>query len=417
MAEEISADTTDAVANDGKRGRSGPGTIITVLVIEAIIVAGAVALWFIFTTEPEAQRGGATRETAMLVDVTEVSRIDQRPTFVATGTVRPSREVILRPRVEGKVMDHAGALQPGGTAEAGDDLITLDPADYRQTVQQRRSALAQAEAALKREKGQQRVAEREYELADQELDGASKALALREPQLESAQAEVASARAALSQARLNLERTTIEAPFDAQILDRRVDVGSQVSVGDALARLVGIETYWVEVTVPVSKLPWLAFPDGGEDGAPVGIHNDGAWPADARRRGRVFRLVGNLDDATRMARVLVAVDDPLARQREGNPRLILGTFVEAHIEGRSLENVVALDREYLRSDDTVWVMGEDGKLDIRDVTIAVSDQNHAYIRDGLDDGERVVTSSLATIQEGAPLRLGSDSSGSGDDGS
>lgn len=407
MSSYANADETDQKEGTGRSGRRG--TVITVLVIEAIIAAGAVSLWFIFTTEPEAQRGGATRETAMLVEVTEVSAGRHRPTFAATGTVRPAREVVLRPRVAGQVVDHAAALQPGGAAEAGAELITLDPSDYRQTVQQRRSALAQAQAALKREKGRQRVAEREYELAGQDLDGASKALTLREPQLESAQAEVASARAALEQARLDLERTTIEAPFDARILERRVDVGSQVSVGDALARMVGIETYWIEVTVPGARLSWLTFPDGGEGGAPVRIHNPGSWPSGAHREGELFRLVGTLDEGTRMARVLVAVDDPLAHEHARRHRLILDSFVEARIQGRALEGVVALDREYLRSNDTVWVMGEDGNLVIRDVSIAVRDEDHAYIRDGLSDGERVVTSSLATIEEGAPLRLEGES--------
>jgi RND family efflux transporter MFP subunit len=413
MTEQHNGVSESPSHDDNQRARQGPRAVITVLIAEVIIAAGAVGLWFIFTTEPEATREGATRESAMLVEVTEVAPGRHRPTFAAAGTVRASREVVLRPRVEGQVTEHAASLQPGGLVEAGSTLVTLDPADYRQTLRQRRSALQQAQAALEREQGQQRVAAREYEIADKQLEGESKALALRRPQLQSAKAEVDAARAAVTQARLDLERTTIEAPFDAQVLERQVDVGSQVSVGDALARLVGVETYWVEVTVPVSKLSWLAFPDSDAEGAPVTVHNNGAWADGRHRQGRLFRLVGNLDDATRMARVLVAVDDPLARRVADQPRLILGTFVEARMEGRAVADVVRLDRDYLRSNDTVWVM-VDGELDIREVDVAVRDSEHAYIRDGLDDGDRVVTSSLATIREGAPLRV--DDGGPGGNG-
>jgi len=35
------------------------------------------------------------------------------------------------------------------------------------------------------------------------------------------------------------------APFDAQILNRSVNVGSQVAPGDELGRLVGVEEYWI----------------------------------------------------------------------------------------------------------------------------------------------------------------------------
>ncbi len=408
-----SNDDTNGPRGDTEATRRGPGLVASILIVQLIIAAGAAALWVIFNTEPEATRGGATRESAMLVDVTTVSRGTHRPSVVATGTVRPAREIVIRPRVEGQVSDHAKALEPGGVVAADAELVRLDPADYRQTLRQRRSELEQAQAELRREQGRQRVAEREYQLSDQELTGANKDLVLRQPQLKSAKAEARSAQAALEQAQLNLARTTIEAPFRAQVLEREIDVGSQVSVGDPLARLVGIETYWIEVTVPVAKLRWLAFPGGDNEGAPVEIHNPGAWADEVAREGRLIRLVGNLDDATRMARMLVAVDDPLAQQAPDKPRLLLGTFVEARIQGQALNDVIRLDRDNLRTDDTVWVMTGEGQLAIRDVTIPVRDSEYAYIRDGLKDGERVVTSSLATVQDGAPLRL--DGEGSGGD--
>ncbi|MBK1725480.1 efflux RND transporter periplasmic adaptor subunit [Halorhodospira neutriphila] len=391
----------------GQARRGGLGRRATLLAAAGLIGAGAAVVAVILNTEPTATRESARKETAMLVEVTEAREGTFRPRFTATGTVRPAREVILRPRVEGEVVERAPALDPGGVVEQGQTLLRLDPADYESRLRERRSELAQARSELRLERGQQRVAEAEYELLEQELTPGNRALVLREPQLEAARARVEAARAAVEQAELALARTTLRAPFDAQVLSREVSVGSQAAPGDALARLVGTETYWVEATLPVDRLRWLAFvAEGAGEGARVRLRDRSAWPADAARTGRLERLIGELGERTRLARALIAVDDPLARGEGAaeRPRLLLGAYLECRIRGRPLDGVVRLEREHLREDETVWVY-DDGELAIREVAIAVRDAEYAYIRYGLSGGERVVTSDLAAVREGAALRL------------
>ncbi|MFW6082025.1 MAG: hypothetical protein ACOC7W_08930, partial [Desulfosalsimonas sp.] len=62
-----------------------------------------------------------------------------------------------------------------------------------------------------------------------------------------------------------------------------------------------------------------------------------------------------------------------------------------------------INRDYVRKDNTVWVMKEE-KLDIRDPEIVFKDPEYVYIKEGIEDGEQVVTSSLATVAQGARLR-------------
>jgi hypothetical protein len=50
-------------------------------------------------------------------------------------------------------------------------------------------------------------------------------------------------------------------------------------------------------------------------------------------------------------------------------------------------------------------MSDEDALEIREVEVAFRDRTHAYIRSGVDEGERVVTSQLATVSEGAALRV------------
>lgn len=392
----------NAQKSDQATGSSRSRLTKTLLLCAALVVAGGVALWVIFNTEPEVRRESAVRETAMLVEVAAVETGDFRPQVRATGTVKPAREVVLRPRVSGEVVALADEFVPGGEAAAGEMLLRIDPSDYRITLDQRESELQQAVAELDIELGRQEIAERDYRGLNKDLDPDNRALVLREPQLRSAEATVRAATAAVEQARMDLERTTVRAPFHAQVLSREVNLGSQVSAGDGLARLVGVDSYWVETTIPLDRLRWLSF-GGSDGGSPVTIRHRSAWPESESRSGYLFRLIGELEGDTRMARVLVTVDDPLGRAG-GGPQLVIGSFVECLIEGRELRNVARVPRDLVRKGDTVWLMRDD-QLAIQPVDIAFRDNDYAYVRSGLAAGDRIVTTSLATVKDGIALRL------------
>jgi RND family efflux transporter MFP subunit len=380
----------------------------TLLICIGILLLAALTVGAIFLTEPTAQRTSASRQTAMLVDVTPVEHGTFRPTIVAMGSVRAEQEIVLSPRVGGEIVAIAESFTPGGFVEAGEVLLQIDPADFETTLLQRQSVLRQATAELEMELGRQDLAKRDYEQLEGTISDEYKTLVLREPQLDTARAGVEAAEAAVRQAQLDLERTRIRAPFAAHILSREANVGSQVAPGQPLGQLVGVESYWVEATVPVADLRWIDFPqDGGAPGAGARIRNRAAWPEDTFRTGRVHRLIGALENPTRLARVLLTVADPLAHEpgSAGLPPLMVGSFVEAQIEGKPIENVIRMDRDYLRQNDTVWV-NAGGELRIRDVKVVFRDTAYAYIGAGLSADDSVVTTNLANVVEGAGLRLG-----------
>jgi RND family efflux transporter MFP subunit len=285
----------------------------------------------------------------------------------------------------------------------GEVLLRLDPADYENTLTFRKSDLRSAQAALELELGRQNVALEDYEMLGEELEPQFKALALRKPQLDQAQADVISAQAAVDQAQLSLDRTVIKAPFDAHIITMNANVGSQVSPGDNLGRIVGMDEYWVMANVPIAKINWLDFSEGDGEGASVRIMNENIWPKEQYREGTLFRMVGALDDETRLARVLVSVPDPLARKSANLPPLMIGTFVETHIEAKEIKDVVRLERKYLRKDETVWVK-KGNALDVRKVNIRFQDALYAYIDEGLEADDEIIITSLSTVVPGSKLR-------------
>lgn len=209
-----------------------------------------------------------------------------------------------------------------------------------------------------------------------------------------------------------MQRTTIRAPFDAQVLSRNANLGSQVAPGSTLGRLVGREEYWVVVTLPVSKIPYISLPKAGQPGSEVRIVDRKAWKKGVYRIGYVYQLVGALEDQTRLARLLVSVPDPLSYENDSLPPLIINSFVEVSIQADSLADVVQLNRDYLREGETVWVMEKD-TLSIREVDVAFTDAQYAYVAEGLQDNEQVVTTNLSTVTEGAELRTGESDSTSG----
>ncbi len=376
--------------------------IISILVLLSSVVVSSV----VFLTEPTAKMEGATKKTAMLVDVIEADRGNFKPIVEATGNVQAAKDITLSPRVGGEVVSISNRFIPGSFVKKGEVLLQIDPSDYKNTLRLRQSDLQLAKADLAVEMGRQDVAQKDFELIGEDLTQENQNLVLRKPQLESARANVAAAEAALEQARLSLERTTIRAPFDAHVISRNANVGSQVAPGANLGRLVGMDEYWVVANVPVSKVNRLRFSDErAEDGSYVKVMNTNIWPYGQYREGRLFRLIGALDDQTRLARMIVSVKDPLVRINPSDtlPRLMIGTFVDTRIEADEIKDVVRLSRDYLRKEGTVWVM-EEGKLSIRNVDILFEDSQYAYIRDGLEDGDQVVTTNLATVVEGSLLR-------------
>lgn len=379
----------------------------------AVLGAAAAAVSWFMSSQPAAERGGGQREeTAVLVETAQVSREPHSAVIEAWGEVVPADRVELTPRVSGEVVAVSDKLEPGGRVQKGDVLVELDESDYRIALERARTRLEKAQADLKIERGNQKVAETEAELLNEELNAQERELVLRQPQLESAQADVAAARADVEEARLNLERTTVRAPFDAVVRDTMVEPGSQVSAGQTVAELIGTERYHVELAVPAAKLRYITAAENVPgSGSRVVFDNPTVWGSDTRT-GEIVRVRPGLSEQGRMARLLVAVPEPLDRQ----PRLLVGAYLRGRIQGRGLGEVVALDRAYLRPDDSVWVMGPDDRLEIRAVDVAYRGPERIFVSVGLSDGDRVVTSDLSTPTNGMKLRTrgdDADASGSG----
>jgi RND family efflux transporter MFP subunit len=426
--------------------------VLQILLVLVVLVGGTMLAAYLIATGPEAKRKPPAPR-ARLVDVEEAAFARHRTAVQAMGTVCPARSVVLHPRVGGEIVEVAKEFLPGGRFRAGETILRIEPEDYQLAVARRELALKQSELAieqsqlatdqkqstvartesdLKLERGQQAIARREFELLGENVTETEKELVLREPQFRTVQAAEQAAKAAmkeaevakktaetaadearnnLRQAQLDLKRTVIQAPFNAVIQTRDVDLGATVSTTTPLATLIGTDEYWVEVPVPVDQLKWVRVPQTtAEEGSAVRVYNEAAWGADRFRTGRVCRLASDLEEQGRMARLLVCVPDPLAlaEANRGQPSLLIGSYVRVEIEGQEIESAAAVNRSLLRDGDRVWVMNRDDRLEIRPVTVAFRSRDHVLVTGGIQASDRLVVTDLAAPVEGMPLRVRTD---------
>jgi len=377
------------------------------LAIAALIIVGAVlAFRYQMNTSPQAKRKKPPRQ-AKLVQVIPLQKDDCVTIVTENGTVVPAQQVTLQPQVSGQIVEIAPDVIPGCLIPAGRKLISIDPRDYDIMVQQQRSNVATAAKNLKVEQGNQAIARQEYELLGEVIAEEDRELVLREPQLASAQTALESAEASLLKAQLDRARCDITAPFNAIIQEKRVDLGATVGVGTQLATLIGTDEAWINVKVPIDKLKWIIIPQSnGDPGSKVTITSK-VWGPERRRTGRVVRLHGEIETQGRLAKVLVVVDDPfcLKPENEGKPQLLMGSYVSAQIEGTVLPSVFPVAESHLRDDHTVWVMDDQGKLQIREVEVAFSGPGRYYISGGLTENEQLVVTDIAAPIAGMPLRV------------
>lgn len=375
---------------------------VGVLIVLAAALLTARAMMESRASAPERPR----EARGELVETLEIRAERMAPLIRAQGTVVSGPRMAVSAEVSGRVTERHPALEDGGVIDAGETLFRIDSRDYRIAVEEAETALAMARTQRAIEEGRQRVARREWErFGDAQ---APSPLALREPQLRQAELEIERAEQALSRARLQLERTRVRAPMRALIQNATVETGQLVTPGQTLATLVAVDEWRVQAAIPVASLSAIAVPGyNSQTGSPVRVRT--SQDGGALRDGVVLRLLGEVDPVGRMARLLVALPDPLGSAAGDGPvPLLLGDWVEVEIAGRDAEEVYRIPRVALRRGEELHVFDADGLLDIRTADIAWREPEHVVLRTGLAPAERLVVSRIAAPVQGMPLRDAAD---------
>lgn len=371
--------------------------ILLTLLCLALIGLGLLGTVLFIKTAPKAEKKRPPK-SATLVETVPLKQSDETVVLHLAGTLIPAQEIMLRPRVGGEILSVHPDFIEGGLLPQGSELLRIDPTDYELELANAESAHASAQFDYKRELGRQEVAQREwYLLKSDDATELEEELALRKPNLAAIQARLKAAKAWEKRARLNLERTNIRAPFNALVLERLADLGSQAAPQNNLARLVGTDRFHVVTSVPLDRIDWISIP-----GSAATIRS----ASGKTREGRVVRLLGNLEPQGRMARVLIEVDDPLCLQSgPASHRLLLGEYVQVEVQGSTLDQVFRIPRSALHNNREIWIAKE-GHLDIRQVETLWRDARSVLLRNHLAENELLITSNLSAPIQGMKLNTG-----------
>ena len=373
-----------------------------IVIIVAFVIAGLMSL-----TKPDSlELESPNREVAVKTAVIQKPQVQLK--VKSQGTVQPLTKTMLVSEVSGIVMALAPQFEVGGTFAKGDVLIKLDPADYQVAKQRADAQLQSAKAQLLSEQARSTQAKKEWEMTGRPLSEAP-VLALRSPFLAEAQSRLLQAQAEVKQAELKLQRTVIRAPYAGMISATMVDVGQYVTIGARLGETFAID--FAEIRLPMtdkdlSKLGWNAT------SADQSIFNKNMVQLKSTVNGEIVtwqavlvRSEGTIEQSSRVQYLVAQVADPYnIKGVVDRPRLLIGSFVEAMVSGKMIDDVYTLPRHALRSNNRVATVDSDQRLKLLAVDYTYEDHANYYVNAGLEGQVEVVTSGMGIMVDGMKLK-------------
>jgi membrane fusion protein, multidrug efflux system len=344
------------------------------------------------TAAPEAPR--ATPVSVATVAESEITAWDE-----FSGRLEAVERVDVRSRVAGAVQ--SVHFREGALVQQGDLLITIDPAPYAAEAERAEAQVAAAQARVTHTRSEQERAKRlwdERAIAQREYD--ERLNAQRE-----ADANLRAAQASLQTARLSLGYTQVRAPVAGRIGKLEVTVGNLVAAGplaQVLTTLVSVSPIYASfdadeqiVARALKDLPGGSSARAAIERIPVQIGT--AAMANTPYQGRLQLIDNQVDAKSGTIRVRASFDN-----KDGS--LMPGQFARVRMgQARTSKAVLVTERAVSTDQDKkyVLVVGDDNKVEYREVTLGAPSNGLRVVTSGLKAGERVVVNGLQHVRPGA----------------
>lgn len=386
----------------------------TVLICTAILAASTAGCG-----RPDARAAERTPGGAPTVAAARIERGDVAQVLTVAAEFRPFQEIEVHAKVAGFLKSIS--VDVGDHVREGQLLAVLEipelQADIRQdeaAVKRAMEEINRAQADLERTQSAHEVAHlgaarlsnvmkaRPNLIAQQDIDEAMGRDRVAEAQVATAQAALASAReqleiakAAQSKTQTLFDYARITAPFSGVVTRRYADPGAMIQAGTSsqtqampIVRLSESDRLRLVIPVPESAVSRVRV------GSPVDV---AVQSLGRTVSGTVARFSDRLDTETRTMRVEVDVanrDGELVPGMYANAMLVLN-----EAKGALVAPVQALDRTETGS--RVMVIGRDGTLETRTVSLGLEAADRVEVRTGLKEGDMVVVGSRAQLKAGS----------------
>ena len=269
----------------------------------------------------------ATRKVGVVVQTMEAQEIDSA--VILRGQTEAARQVELRSESSGQVI--SAPLRKGKYVTKDTVMCELDPGTLEATLAEAEAALAEAEAA--RPEAQARLVEakarlREAEInaraaselskngfasetqvanAEAAIESARASVEAATGGLSSAEARILSAKASIASVKKEIDRLTIEAPFDGIIENDTAELGSLMQPGSLCGTVIQLDPIKVVGFVPETEVNRIDL--GAKAGARLTTGQEVV--------GQVTFLSRSADEITRTFRVEIDVPNADLNIREG----------------------------------------------------------------------------------------------------
>jgi RND family efflux transporter MFP subunit len=350
-------------------------------------------------TEPPPQA-----PAAVAVTVAAVKSEDQAVTLEATGSFEADESSDVAPDSSGRVV--ATPVDVGQFVKEGAVLVRLQGVDAGLRLDEARAAVSRAEANLKLAESQNTLAQKTAQrysallgtgdvsstVADQARTGAETSV----QNVNTARASVAEARAQLALAEKAVADVAVVAPFSGFISQRRVSLGEYVQPSTAVVTLVKIDPLRLQLTIPSVQAGLVRI------GQTVKATVD-ALPEQSFS-GRITAINPEISAEARSFRVEARVPNPDALLKPG-------MFAVATIDqGRTMKTMLVPARAVIEDANTnsyrVFIVDKENRSRLRVVQLGAREVGDTIrILSGIQEADRVATSNLAQLYDGAEVTV------------
>ncbi|MDC0067369.1 efflux RND transporter periplasmic adaptor subunit [Gammaproteobacteria bacterium] len=319
-----------------------------------------------------------------------VAQVEPQDHFVevrGTGSVVVRNSIDLVIQLSGRVVWVSETFRKGGSFEAGQRLLMIDPKDFELAVAQAEADRFAAESNYQLVKAESEAAIANYAILHPEKNVPP--LVAKTPQVDQAKAQIAAAVAREQIALLDLMRTDFSLPFDGRVVDSQAEVGQFLSQGQKFGEVFDVES--IEALVPISPDDLSILQPAIGRLARVSL-------GDFQLQATVARVSPNLDERTRFAQLYLTLENATG--------VFPGSFFNVVLEGPRLENTILLPEAAEQINRSVWVLS-DNRLR-RSQPRFINRQTSGVIVESFDSGDGVVLGTVPGAKEGMMVKTEPD---------
>lgn len=342
----------------------------------------------------------------------QVDVITVKPETLELSTELPGRTAAfrvaeVRPQVSGVLLERT--FEEGTYVEKGQQLYQIDPAIYQ-------AELASAEAEVQRARAVLRSSELRYNRFKELLQEN----AVSQDEFDSAEATyfqnkaaVAVAEAQLKNARINLEYTKVNAPINGIIGRSNFTEGALVTASqqEPLVTINQLDPIYVDISQ--SSKQFMQLQADIQSGR-IEANESGNAPVRLKLNGLDFDQQGEL----LFSEVSVEEDTGaiLLRAVFPNPDKTLypGMFVRAAVSEGTINTALLLPQKAVTRDPRgrpyVMIVNDDNKVEQRMITTERAIGSDWLVKDGVKEGDTVITSGLQKVRPGATVQISNSAS-------